>query len=836
MMNDICRKREAQSARPHEFNCNGERFGVEFGTHATIMAIRSFVRLMLRRIGGLASSLALLCAWPVAAHAQLIELREAQRATPAGTVAVSLPDTLRAAPGDAPPLRATYRMSFEQAVASQPLSLCMPGLIAHARLKLNGHVIDDRLADPLAPLPRSANRIRLIDIPQEFVLAGTNRLEIEAAGRTFISISPVNLGPRAALGARYEKRMLGAVIGPAFVAVAVGSLALCVLLLWARTGDALYGFFGLGSFGWALHDAWSVVPFAPLTGVHNVVWWTSLYGFFVAMLVVFCVRFAGWRWPRFDRTLIVLAVCAPLSLYAANGADILEPVQEAWLLAWIAVVAVGLAGVTHYAWTHRNTDGALLLLTGAVSMIFAVRDWWINHRADDNNPVYLVPYAGLLFVILVAWMLIDRFVAASRELEALNAGLEQRVSAKSAQLLEALARMSESKAIAEAANRAKTTFLAAASHDLRQPIHALALYMAALVDDRLSVVQRDIVQRMKASLGALDTMFNALLDVSRMEAGAVIPRPRPFGPAPMLHRIAEEFAPLALQKGLRLSVRIAPAPPGMHAMSDPMLVERVVRNLLSNAVKHTPSGGVLLSCRWRSRPEGHWRIEVWDTGPGIDHAEQERVFDEFYQVGNPERDRAGGLGLGLSIVRRLTDILGHRLDLCSRLGRGTRFGLELPGTSDTPPILSADGADGSIEGLGVAVVDDDPDVRHSMRVLLARWGCRAYCGADAKEVLRRAGANPGSVLQVIVADYRLRENRTGVDAIEALRAACARELPALIVSGDSSPQRIAQMQSSGFEFMSKPVKPANLRSWLGDAAPAAPLAPNRKHNAAEGLR
>jgi signal transduction histidine kinase len=646
---------------------------------------------------------------------------------------------------------------------------------------------------------------------------GDNLLEIEAAGRTSVSLSAVSIGPRAVLERRRALRLIGAVIGPGVAAVAVGSLALCVLLLWARSGDSMYGYFGYGALAWALHNAWSVSPVSPLDGIHRQVWWTSLYTFFVAMLVIFCVRLAGWNWPRFDRALCGLALAGPLLLYAASGAGVLDPAQEAWLLGWIGVVAVGLSAVAHYAWRQRNANGVLLMLTGAVSLAFAVHDWVINHAGQDNNPVYLVPYAGLLFVLTVSWTLIDRFVGASLALESMNSELERRVDLKSTQLVRTMEQMRAAKDSAEAANRAKTTFLAAASHDLRQPIHALGLYMATLADERLDTDQRTVVQRMKGSLAALATMFNALLDVSRMDAGAVIPRPRPFQLAPMLHRLAEEFAAQAAEKGLRLSVRIAPAPASLHALGDPMLIERILRNLLGNAVRYTLSGGVLLSCRLRGGPLGHWCVEVWDTGPGIAEADREHIFEEFYQVGNPERDRAGGLGLGLSIVRRLTELLGLPLQLTSVPGRGSRFVLHLACTRDALPQFASRSPDSSLQALAVAVVDDDPEVREGMQVLLERWGCRVYAGADADDVLHLVN---GVTLQAIVADYRLRHGRTGADAIRDLRAACGQLLPALIVSGDSSPERLALMQASGLECMSKPVLPVRLRSWLQTAAAA----------------
>ncbi|MBT9490939.1 MAG: response regulator [Paucibacter sp.] len=800
------------------------------------VAIRAF-SLWSRRLGGVALVLAMQLANADAdAPPTVTELRQAERASGGVLSRVQLPDSLYALPGagagagagadaDAQaPLRAHYRLTVKLAAAPQRLALFVPGLKAHARIHFNGHLLDDSLADPLAPLPRSIARIRLIDIPIEFVRQGDNLLEVDAAGRTLLSLSPITLGPRAALLPRYNMRVLAMVIGPAFVAAVIASLALCVLLLWARRHDALYGYFGLGAMGLALHNAWSLLPSPPLPEVHNIVWWTTLYTFFVTMLVTFCLRFAGWRWRRFELLLAALVLAAAPLLYTAEAGDALAQAHAVWLLGLVGVAAVGLAAVVRYAWTQRNVNGALLLLTAGLSVAFGARDRAVHQLGEDNNPVYLVPYAGLFFAMLVAWMLIDRFVAASRAVELLNRDLEQRVSAKSTELVGAVEAMRAAKEVAEQANRAKTSFLAAASHDLRQPVHALGLYMATLVDAELNPAQLELVQRMKASLGSLDTLFNALLDISRMDAGAVTPRLRAFAPAPLLHRLAEEFAAPAAERGLRLSVRMAPAPPGLHAFSDPVLVEQIVRNLLGNAVKYTRSGGVLLSCRLRSlRGLGgaasscYWLIEVWDSGPGIHRVDQERVFEEFYQVGNPERDRLAGLGLGLSIVRRLAQLLGHRLALFSRPGRGSRFLLELPCTTEPLPRQLSDGRQDELTGRVVAVIDDDPDVRQGMQLLLERWGCRVLAGADAAEVMRQL-EGVTSPLQAIVADYRLRGGQTGVEAINTLRTDCSKAVPALLVSGESSPEQLAQMKASGFACMSKPVRPARLRSWLVDAA------------------
>ena len=192
-------------------------------------------------------------------------IRQAQRTIDGHSETVRLPDSVELPDGVAGPLRATYRMSFNLPQEPQRLAICAPGLIANTRVVFNGHIVSDRLGRPFDPLPRSLDRIRLIEVAQEFVQRGENVIEIEATGAGYVSISPINVGEPSALGQRYERRMLGSVVGPAFVAVVVASLALCVLLLWAPSGDSLYGYFGLGTLGWAVLDAWSVSP-APILG------------------------------------------------------------------------------------------------------------------------------------------------------------------------------------------------------------------------------------------------------------------------------------------------------------------------------------------------------------------------------------------------------------------------------------------------------------------------------------------------------------------------------------------------------------------------------------------
>jgi len=747
-----------------------------------------------------------------------LELRQAVRIGP-GTEApqaVFLPETVDTGGTDTEIIRPVYRLEADLGRAPSRIGVYLPGVFAQARIAVNGQVVSDNIVDPLPPRPRSVDRLRLLEVPPGVVRPGVNTIEIALAARRTTVMPAVWIGPIDTLGAMRERKVLLVVVLPAIVATVIGLLGAVVLMLYARRRqEPLYAYFGIGALAWALHTGWTILPRTVLSGVDFYIWWTTLYTFFVSMLVIFCLRLTRNARPEAERALWAGSLATPLVLYGANALGLLFAAADAWRLLLVGIVVVALASVARQAWRRRDASGVLLVLTGIVGAGFGLRDWLVSRNGSDAFPVVLTPYSGLLFIGLMAWILIDRFVRAADSLEVANRGLERRVARKSEELVAALEEMRLAKEAAEHANRAKSSFLAAASHDLRQPIHALGLYMATLRAERLNLSQSELVQRMSSSLSALDSMFNTLLDISRMDAGGLVPHPRPFSLETMLHRLAEEFAPLAADKGLRLSVRVAPQARTLHAVSDPQLVERIVRNLLGNAVKYTSEGGVLLSCRLRGA--ARWRVEVWDTGCGIPEAEREHVFDEFYQVGNPERDRANGLGLGLSIVRRLTQLLRHRLELQSQPGRGTRFVLELPVTAERPEVESPLGlAAGSLQGLAVAVVDDDPEVRDGMQLLLTRWGCQVFAGADAAEVLKRAGERP--VLHAIVADFRLRDGHTGIEAVQGLRAACRGEPPALIVTGDSAPDRLAEIERSTLPWLSKPVAAVRLRGWLIQAA------------------
>ena len=363
---------------------------------------------------------------------------------------------------------------------------------------------------------------------------------------------------------------------------------------------------------------------------------------------------------------------------------------------------------------------------------------------------------------------------------------------------------------AERANIAKSKFLAAASHDLRQPLHALTLFTSAL-DERIKYPEVSrMVANVNASVRAMELLFNALLDISRLDAGALQPAVRHFHLHELIGRLVNDFAPEARHKGLRLEC--AACEWTVH--SDPALLERVLRNLVSNAIRYTDHGEVRINCV----PDADQvRIEVADTGLGIPPDKHREIFGEFYQLHNPNRDRNKGLGLGLAIVDRVARLLGHRIEVRSTPGEGSCFTVLVP-CGDPQRVVTDDrsqtnAALNDVNGLHVMVVDDEIDIREGMQSLLQLWGCQVSLAGSEHEAVAVVRAT-GLVPDAIIADYRLRDGETGVQVIERLQRELRAQVPALIVTGDTAQERLHEAGASGFQLVHKPVQPAMLRAFL----------------------
>ena len=360
-------------------------------------------------------------------------------------------------------------------------------------------------------------------------------------------------------------------------------------------------------------------------------------------------------------------------------------------------------------------------------------------------------------------------------------------------------RLREAKRNADEANLSKSRFLAAASHDLRQPVHALGLFLGALREEPMSEAGRSIVEHMDESVHGLGELFTELLDISALDAGTVEPRFETVAIAPLLLRICREFAAQAHLKNLKLRTYDR----ALYVWSDPLLLERVIRNLVSNAVRYTDRGRIVVGCR---RTGNSVEIRVYDTGRGIATQEQARIFEEFYAVNR----NTGGLGLGLAIVKRLTELLKISLHLESTLTRGSLFALTIPGASaDVKPALERD-----YTRLGpglVLVIDDDESVLAAMQSLLKSWGldtiaARSY--AEALPALAAESPNP----DLIICDLQLSDGDTGPDVVARLSARFGRSVPALLISGETRPEWLRPARERGFVVLHKPVPKAKLRA------------------------
>lgn len=374
------------------------------------------------------------------------------------------------------------------------------------------------------------------------------------------------------------------------------------------------------------------------------------------------------------------------------------------------------------------------------------------------------------------------------------------------------AQLQQRHAQAEAAYQAKSRFLAAASHDLRQPAHALGMFVSRLSEMPKEPQMQTLVTGVEASVRALQDMLDSFFDYSRLDAPSMQIKPQDFAVEQVFEQLRTGFAEMAAAKGLRL--HICTSQRWVH--SDPVLLHRVLLNLLNNAVQHTAQGRILVACRPGKDP-GQARIEVWDSGIGIAPEHQERVFDEFYQVDNRERDRTKGLGLGLSIVQRSCRLLGHPLRMWSRPGVGTRFCVTLPQVSRPPVELRANPFEtnltAELTGLRVLLIEDDALGSQALQGLLESWGCQvavADSGTGACDLLGH-GESPDFVLS----DYRLRGGRDGVEAIVLLRQATARpDLPACVISGDTDVTVRDRVLAAGLVLLQKPVRAGKLRSVM----------------------
>ena len=368
------------------------------------------------------------------------------------------------------------------------------------------------------------------------------------------------------------------------------------------------------------------------------------------------------------------------------------------------------------------------------------------------------------------------------------------------------------KEVAEQASREKSHFLASASHDLRQPLHALGLFVGALRGVGMPEEGLRLIDQLDASLTGLDNLFRALLDISRLDAGVVDVRRQVFPVQPLLQRVVQDYAPLAAQKLIALVLH----PTSLIADSDPVLVERILRNLVENAVRYTDRGRVVVGCRRRDQLV---YLQVWDTGRGIAEQETRSIFREFYQVRTPGDEPRSGLGLGLAIVRRLTQALDSALTVRSTPGLGSCFSLALPRALSLPAGRAAAASPAAPpaalrRGL-IVIIDDETAIQSAMVSLLTNWGHRVLAGASGQSLIAALADCPERP-DLIISDYRLADRETGLEAIRLLRAEYNADLPAMLITGETRPEELQAAHFSGFLVLHKPVPNSQLRAAIGN--------------------
>lgn len=356
----------------------------------------------------------------------------------------------------------------------------------------------------------------------------------------------------------------------------------------------------------------------------------------------------------------------------------------------------------------------------------------------------------------------------------------------------------------------RSHFLASASHDLRQPLQAMNFYLAAL-ESHVDLKGGQLYQKLEHSTDNMNDLLNSMLDISRLDSDTFKVDIRPFELAPLMQQLASHFEVSAQAKGLQLLLPSG----GYRLLSDPILLDRILSNLISNGIKYTEQGQVSLNLEVK---DGSLQLTVADTGPGIDSHQQTLIFNEFYQINNPARDRKKGLGLGLSIVKRLCQLLDIELHLDTRPGQGCRFTLKLPlsnGEIEAAGTVENQRSNLSVplrelSGLRILIIDDEDEVRDSIATLFEQWGCHVFCANSEQQALAQLA--PSQPLNFIVSDLRLQGDRNGIELIKLIHSKLQADVPCLIISGDTAAEQLKQVSNSGLTLLHKPIKPMQLRT------------------------
>jgi signal transduction histidine kinase len=718
----------------------------------------------------------------------------------ASPVAVRLPDSWKPAG-----LPATgfgrYRLHVEltkeaaRQSIQEPWSLRIDYLHYVHTIWVNGDLLQSSMPRPdWMGLPTPS----LIDVPGRLLKPGHNIIEIEIQAAQQGGLSPVVLAPKAHL--LDDHLMYRFLTRDSLIVLNLFGIAFSlfvVLLWWMRRQEAAAGLFGVLFFIGSLRncrylitdDIGISVDLESLLYFVAHVFTGCLQGWFTMALVE---RQVQWVHRSLWAMLIGFPAVGLLSLpfdpaliwtrAYLQGGVVLTLLPSIWLIG---------------EWAWRDQDRAPLrigLSVGWLALLIAtVHDFRFvrlgGHVSAQHWVTWMIPLVIPSFMLMV----MHRVVTAFNEIEDANARLERKVAERTRELA--------------AANSAKSHFLASASHDLRQPVAAIGLLTDLLRDQVKDSSAQGLITRLMGAVRSMESLLKGLLDLSRLDSGTIEVQCQPVRLQTLLDAVVTHEAESARQKGLQLRVRQTPA----IAWTDPVLLEQVLRNLVGNAIRHTKQGGVLVGVRRREESARLWEIQVWDTGPGIRPEDQPRIFEAFVQLGNPGRERSQGLGLGLAIVQRAAELLGHPLRMSSKVGRGSCFTVTLPAAAAKPAGARTQASahtPSDVGNLRVLVIEDDDALRESLALSLQSWGLQAEVGSSLTWLI----SQPTKPWDMVISDHRLPDG-SGRDVVQHLRRHQP-GLPAIIITGDTSPQHLAELAESGLPVLHKPFRAEELRAML----------------------
>lgn len=694
-----------------------------------------------------------------------------------------------------------------QDAVQQPWSLRIDRLSPAHRIWLNGQLVH-------STLPRrgwlTLGAPHLIDLPGGAVQPGQNTLVIEMHCAALCGLTPVTLGRKADLqGAYVLYRMVTRDLLVVLNIVCITFSLFVVTLWWMRRQEATAGLFGLLIIVGALRNCRYFVE-GDLHLSANVDSWL----YFMAHVVGACLQ--SWfilalsrtHWPALHRVLCVVLAAFPLIALAAMPWDPgLTHTRNILQGALLLLLPPSLLMLQR---SHTLVPGNLLFGMG-VGWLFAllacIHDFALGRIVGTVTVSYWMPWAIPMMMPQFAVLVIKRIVNAFDEIEQANQHLETKVAERTRELA--------------AANAAKSHFLASASHDLRQPVAAIGLITDLLQSRVTDPALRSLTDRLTRAVDSMESLLKGLLDLSRLDSGTVDVQRRQVKLRPLLEAVTNHEMESARHKGLRLRIR----PTNASVWTDPVLLEQILRNLVGNAIRHTTRGGVLVGMRRRGNT---WVLQVWDSGPGIEPADQQRIFEAFVQLSNPARERSQGLGLGLAIVQRAATLLDHTVSVRSVVGQGSVFSVTMPAATlaqahsfghriganpaERPSEVDHTGASTTLPAIPakrVLVIEDDRGLRDTLVSLLQSWG---VADVHAGHSVACAKALPAGQWDLVVSDHRLGDG-TGREVIAHLRAQQPK-LPALILTGDTSPEQLAELASSGLPVLHKPFRSEKMRAMI----------------------